>query len=152
MVGCGTVGTQAVLLNPTANGGAGSIVSLFHQISGTDQIWYDPTTKAFYVTGVNAAGDRVFVVISDVTDSVLQTIGLPTTTNAHSIAVSPFNGDVFVPLGGSTGTLVNSACALGCIAVFSEVPIPATWPLLATGIGGLGLLGWRRKRKAQAGA
>jgi hypothetical protein len=29
-------------------------------------------------------------------------------------------------------------------------PLPATLPLFATGIGGLGLLGWRRKRKAQA--
>jgi len=30
------------------------------------------------------------------------------------------------------------------------VPLPATLPLFATGLGGLGLLGWRRKRKAQA--
>jgi hypothetical protein len=29
-------------------------------------------------------------------------------------------------------------------------PLPATLPLFATGLGGLGLLGWRRKRKAQA--
>jgi len=28
-------------------------------------------------------------------------------------------------------------------------PLPATIPLFATGLGGLGLLGWRRKRKAQ---
>ena len=31
-------------------------------------------------------------------------------------------------------------------------PLPATLPLFATGLGGLGLFGWRRKRKAQAGA
>jgi hypothetical protein len=31
-------------------------------------------------------------------------------------------------------------------------PIPATLPLFATGLGGLGLLGWRRKWKAQATA
>jgi hypothetical protein len=29
-------------------------------------------------------------------------------------------------------------------------PLPAALPLFATGIGGLGLLGWRRKRKTQA--
>jgi hypothetical protein len=29
-------------------------------------------------------------------------------------------------------------------------PIPAALPLFATGLGALGLLGWRRKRKAQA--
>jgi hypothetical protein len=34
----------------------------------------------------------------------------------------------------------------------SATPIPAALPLFATGLGGLGLLGWRRKRKAQAGA
>jgi hypothetical protein len=31
----------------------------------------------------------------------------------------------------------------------SEVPLAATLPLFATGLGGLGLLGWRRKRKAR---
>ncbi len=34
----------------------------------------------------------------------------------------------------------------------SQTPLPATLPLFATGLGGLGLLGWRRKRKAQAAA
>ena len=32
----------------------------------------------------------------------------------------------------------------------TATPLPAALPLFATGIGGLGLLGWRRKRKAQA--
>jgi hypothetical protein len=31
-----------------------------------------------------------------------------------------------------------------------STPLPAALPLFATGLGGLGLLGWRRKRKAQA--
>jgi len=30
----------------------------------------------------------------------------------------------------------------------STVPLPAALPLFATGLGALGLLGWRRKRKA----
>ena len=37
--------------------------------------------------------------------------------------------------------------------VFDELtgtPLPAALPLFATGIGGLALLGWRRKRKARA--
>jgi hypothetical protein len=29
-------------------------------------------------------------------------------------------------------------------------PLPAALPLFATGLGALGLLGWRRKRKAAA--
>jgi hypothetical protein len=32
----------------------------------------------------------------------------------------------------------------------SETPLPAALPLFATGLGALGLFGWRRKRKAQA--
>jgi hypothetical protein len=32
----------------------------------------------------------------------------------------------------------------------NDTPLPAALPLFATGIGGLGLLGWRRKRKARA--
>jgi hypothetical protein len=32
----------------------------------------------------------------------------------------------------------------------SETPLPTTLPLFATGLGAIGLLGWRRKRKAQA--
>jgi hypothetical protein len=37
-------------------------------------------------------------------------------------------------------------------ATFTDTttPLPAALPLFATGIGALGLLGWRRKRKAQA--
>ena len=31
-----------------------------------------------------------------------------------------------------------------------ETPLPAALPLFATGLGALGLLGWRRKRKAAA--
>ena len=34
------------------------------------------------------------------------------------------------------------------LATTSAVPLPATLPLFATGLGALGLLGWRRKKKA----
>jgi hypothetical protein len=30
----------------------------------------------------------------------------------------------------------------------AKTPIPAAWPLFATGLGALGMFGWRRKRKA----
>jgi len=33
-------------------------------------------------------------------------------------------------------------------AVEAATPLPAELPLLATGLGALALLGWRRKRKA----
>jgi hypothetical protein len=36
--------------------------------------------------------------------------------------------------------------------VIDPTPLPAALPLFATGLGALGLLGWRRKRKAKAAA
>jgi hypothetical protein len=39
-----------------------------------------------------------------------------------------------------------TSSALGAVVT----PLPAAFPLFATGLGALGLLGWRRKRKAQA--
>ena len=35
-------------------------------------------------------------------------------------------------------------------AADTATPLPAALPLFATGLGGLGLLGWRRKRKSAA--
>jgi hypothetical protein len=36
------------------------------------------------------------------------------------------------------------------IGTVSSTPLPAALPLFATGLGAMGLLGWRRKRKASA--
>jgi hypothetical protein len=136
MVGCSS--GQAVLLHIDPATHIGSIVATFPQISNTDEIWYDPTTHSFYVTGTdNVSGQRVFDVISDITNLVTATVLLPVSSasNPHSIAVDPFNGDVFVPLAGSTLTVPNAFCPLGCIAVFARVPEAPTFALLLAGLG-----------------
>jgi hypothetical protein len=46
--------------------------------------------------------------------------------------------------GGATAPTFNAAFSLEG----SAVPLPSALPLFATGLGALGLLGWRRKRKA----
>ena len=53
-----------------------------------------------------------------------------------------FNANRFGP---TTNFLVLSTSA-----TFSQVPLPAALPLFATGLAALGLLGWRRKKKAAA--
>jgi hypothetical protein len=50
------------------------------------------------------------------------------------------------------GTVGNAEPRAGnsIIATLAETPLPAALPLFATGLGALGFLGWRRKRKAAA--
>jgi len=140
MIGCSTAGSQTVLLNPA---GSGSIVKTFSQISGSDELWYDPALSDYFVTGTDS-GTRAFDVISDTTDQLLQTVALPD-VNAHSIAVDPLNGDVFVPLEGTTAAGTDALCPNGCIAVFAQVPEPGSLPMFVTAL--LGLMGWPVLRK-----
>jgi hypothetical protein len=51
-----------------------------------------------------------------------------------------------------TGSGSATITELGVGGLQSETPLPAALPLFATGLGGLGLLGWRRKRKAKVAA
>ena len=53
----------------------------------------------------------------------------------------------------AVGTLVGDAGTGGPINGLTSVapiPLPAAFPLFATALAGMGLLGWRRKRKASA--
>jgi hypothetical protein len=54
---------------------------------------------------------------------------------------------IFTP---PTGITVLTSDGIGNNSPALSTPIPAALPLFATGLGALGLLGWRRKRKAQA--
>jgi hypothetical protein len=141
LVGCADAGSQTVLLNPA---GTGSIVTTFAQISGSDEVAFDPTNDQFYVTGVDGAGNRSIGVISDATDQLLQLIGGLPNVNSHSIAVDPLTGDIFAPLEAVTLTGgVDALCPAGCIAVFALVPEPDSVLLV---VPGLMLAGWAARR------
>jgi hypothetical protein len=157
MVGCGNVGAAAILLNPA---GAGSIVKTFAGLGGTDELWYDPTTKEFYVTGNNNTNTtRFFDIVTDAPlgGNIIQTVDLPTTTSAHSITVDPLTGDVFVALAGTAnipGTPGVNPCPVtfanpGCIEVFAQVPEPGSLPLLVVGL--TGLIGFAVRRRVHTG-
>lgn len=73
---------------------------------------------------------------------------------ANGVAVMLFSGD-------ASRLFSLSSCSFGCggspysgtySITPSEVPLPAALPLLAAGLGGLGLAGWRRKKVAQKAA
>jgi hypothetical protein len=65
----------------------------------------------------------------------------PTTSEVSSVVIGPGTYNLWF-------AEVNGLPAV--LEATSVVPLPATLPLFASGIGAIGLLGWRRKRKAQA--
>jgi uncharacterized protein (TIGR03118 family) len=93
--------------------------------------------------------------------------------NAFDLTTGVFKGTIPIDIGSNTGAALwalmfgNGAAggdpntlffadgingeADGLIGAI-QTPIPAALPLFATGLAGLGLIGWRRKRKAQAAA
>ena len=64
--------------------------------------------------------------------------------------VRPFNrlGEVVNPLNpnGNQGLIFGRPVTIGT----TVTPVPAALPLLASGLGAMGLFGWRRKRKSAA--
>ena len=63
-------------------------------------------------------------------------------------------GGVFQSIDTGSGPYVQTGGDFGQLDYepVSATPLPAALPLFATGLGAMGLLGWRRKRKAQAAA
>ena len=66
-----------------------------------------------------------------------------TLTSANAEQTSFFSDDQHLS---AAGQLIEANYVYSLIVT----PLPAALPLFATGLGALGLLGWRRKRKAQA--
>jgi hypothetical protein len=91
----------------------GHVVSTFHQVGGSDEVWLDPVTRMYYlaadsmtsngqssgyatpVLGVIAAGSHGFQ-----GEGGRWLGNFPAVAQAHSVAANPVNGQVFVPIPG----------------------------------------------------
>jgi hypothetical protein len=68
----------------------------------------------------------------------------PTTSEVNSVHILPGTYNLwFAEANGLPAVLEATSTP-------DVVPLPGALPLFATGIGAMGLIGWRRKRKAQA--
>ena len=121
--------------------GAGNLVITF---ASSDVL----QTNALTVTGPAVGVDTLYEVIvffNDTTGTALSSDAFPL-----SLDISAFNQtklDLFF-LGPDRTIQEVIAPITGLESTFtSQTPIPAALPLFATGLGALGLLGWRRKRK-----
>jgi hypothetical protein len=85
------------------------------------------------------------------------TFGFDPATNAADKGYLGFSDDVnliygftWLATGGQTANTGFTNISVKSSLATPTVPLPTALPLFATGLAGLGLLGWRRKRKAAA--
>ncbi len=95
----------------------GSLVAAFPEVSGSDEVWYNPGDGNYYLGARNnpaAAGGPVLGIIDAQNNEFVANV--PTTAASHSVAADPRNNHIFVPLGPSPA---DAACVNGCIGVYA---------------------------------
>jgi hypothetical protein len=96
------------------------------------------------VGGLDAGACCVELTPSTFDDFYLQILNFASTPAFNQLGYTiAANGDYFYSATGSSGGSVS-------VTPVSATPLPAALPLFATGLGAMGLFGWRRKRKAPA--
>ena len=90
--------------------------------------------------------------IDMVTPFDLMLTGGPSDNQSNTIASQTVTGSFTYDSSGDTSFFASALAQSSATELGTSVatPLPAALPLFASGLGALGLLGWRRKRKAQA--
>ncbi|MDE2255889.1 MAG: cytochrome C nitrite reductase [Betaproteobacteria bacterium] len=115
LVGCSddavAYGFKAVslLLDPVS----GKILRIFHQVGGSDEVWFDSASGDFLLAAVANPGGPVLGVINARGQHWVENI--PSGRHAHSVAADPGNGRAFVPVAAG-----DKACARGCVEIFGK--------------------------------
>lgn len=94
---------------------SGKILRTFHQVGGSDEVWFDKAQGMYDLAAVANPGGPVLGLINARTDRWIG--NLPTGRHAHSVAADGALGEVFVPIAASPN---DPACSAGCIAVFGR--------------------------------
>jgi hypothetical protein len=125
---------------------SGSSFDLTGPLSGGNSAVY-----VFGTTDFTATASKLFFNFGDNTS--FQYLGFDDSAGPYLIefgnATTSCNGipsSICLLIGSSGGNISEQ----GVVQIASTTPLPAALPLFATGLGALGLLGWRRNRKAGA--
>jgi hypothetical protein len=89
----------------TMDAKTGAILYSIPQISGADEVTYDPVTQTFLALGTTPGGAAILAEISPSTGRVLATAPLPANAFTHSIAAG--GARVYVPVAGD-GMVVHT--------------------------------------------
>ena len=156
----GTIGTivfaNILDWDLTVNDGVSGAVSLLGPLSGSNSF-----------VALNGSA------LSATAGALLFNFDSPAAADAYVYFESKGSPVTFLCFGGGGGGGYNGNCAAGQpgnvaaildqngdnqntllsgTQLIAQTPLPAALPLLATGLGAIGLFGWRRRRKAQAAA
>jgi len=77
---------------------SGAILKVITQVGGSDEVWFNPGDKRFYVAARSMPGGPVLGVIDAESNTWITNV--PTGPNAHSVAADPINNHIFVPVRG----------------------------------------------------
>jgi hypothetical protein len=86
------------------NARTGHVVANLGQVSGSDEVWFDPRANRYYLAGETMTSNGTSTgyptpVLGVVSARDNHWIGsFPTAPSAHSVAADPANGHVFVPI------------------------------------------------------
>ena len=144
---------------PAATISGGGPIRVSNDSSGQDRIdIFGPSTtnNVAGTGGMHQIGTASQLNLVDSTSSVFNSLALPTVLNLSNfdfknLSVQEF--DISLDSSGDPAFLVGINDILfevTSLSPVSETPLPAALPLFATGLGAMGLLGWRRKRKVAA--
>ena len=141
---------EAVVI--VASGGVNQIFGAPGSISG-------PTSLTpFFTLADSSSGDAVGLLTGPSTDGLNDVLEAPIGYMPDTLlnSTSTYDNTTLANLGVTPGTYewtwgsgVDQSFTLDIVAP-SAVPLPAALPLFATGLGVIGLFGWRRKRKNTA--
>lgn len=91
------------------------VIADIAQLGGSDEVWYDPGARKYYLAAVANTGGPVLGVINATNNTWLG--NLPSGAQAHSVAADARSGKVFVPVAANDKI---EGCDNGCIEVFGR--------------------------------
>jgi len=112
LVGCSLTNNSQII-----SARDGTLLAEIPEISGSDEVWYNPGDRKFYLAARNnpaSAGGPSLGVIDAITNKFVTSV--PTDVSAHSVAADRRTNNVFVPLG---PIATDPECSSSCIAVYN---------------------------------